>query len=157
MTTNYTNPAAERSMANSDSAGQLVVNPFKFDVANTAYKPASLGIGDAIQIGIVPAGCVLLPHLSLVRIPALDTNGSPTGSASIGTAASAANLKATTAVSAAQTLSGEDFLLVNGPIGSKTVDTPILLTFTAAVATLQTTGTIYADLAIRAWDANIDG
>lgn len=157
MTTTYTNPAAERSMSNTDRAGTIVVNPFAFDVANAAYKPASLGIGDKIQIGIVPAGCVLLPHLSLVRIPALDTNGSPTGSASIGTAASAANLKATAVVTSAQTLSGEDFLLSNGPIGSKTVDTPIYLTFTIAVATLQTTGTIYADLACRAWDTTIDG
>jgi hypothetical protein len=155
--TTYANPAAERSMANNDRVGDLVVNPFAFDVANAAYKPASLAISDKVQIGIVPAGCVLLPHLSLIRIPALDTNGSPTGSASIGTSASAANIKATTSVSAAQTLSGEDFLLTNGPIGSRTVDTPIYLTFTAAVATLQTTGTIYADLAIRCWDKTIDG
>ncbi len=153
----YANPAAERSLSNTDRAGTVVVNPFAFDVANTAYKPASLVSTDKVQIGIVPAGCVLLPHLSLVRIPILDTNGAPTGSASIGTAASAAALKATAAVNAAQTLSGEDFLLTSGPIGSKTVDTPIYLTFTASVATLQTAGTIYADLAIRAWDTTIDG
>lgn len=157
MTTIYKNPAAERSMANCDSAGDLVLNPFAFDLSNANYKPATLGIGDSIQIGIVPAGCVLVPHLSLLRIPALDTSGSPTGSASIGTAAAPASIKATAVVSAAQTLSDEDVLLVNGPIGSRTVDTPIYLTFTAAVATVQTAGTIYADLAIRAWDKTVDG
>ena len=92
----YANPAAERSLSNTDRAGTVVVNPFQFDFANTAYKPASLVSTDKIQIGIVPAGCVLLPHLSLVRIPIIDTSGS--GAASIGTASSAANLKAAAVV-----------------------------------------------------------
>lgn len=153
----YKNPTNARIVATPEGATDLAVNPQVFDFANTAYRPSSLVNTDKIEVGVVPAGYVLVEHLSAIRIPQIDSNGTPTGQASIGTAAVPAALRAAGVVNAALTLTGEDFTLTNGPIGSRTADTPIYLTFTANVATTVTTGKIRADLAIRPWNAAIDG
>lgn len=152
----YTNPAAERSMANTDSAGVLVVNPFKFDFANTAYAPATVPINTLIQIGIVPAGCKLVPHLCRISVPILDANGVPTGDYTIGSATDPDALKGSAASETAVVLSGEDFIADTSQLGSRTVDVPVYIKAIAASATAPVVGVIEADLAIRAFDATVD-
>lgn len=152
----YKNPAVLQGKAVPQQAGELVLPAREvFDFANTAYKPAAIVNTDKIQIGVIPAGCKLVPHLASIQIPIIDTNGAPTGQASIGTATTPAALKAAAAVSgAAQRLTGEDLLPAD--IGAKDVDVPVYLTFTANVATLQTVGKILADLPVRSYDSSVD-
>lgn len=158
MTVIYKNPQVQKNVNTAEDAGDLVHNQFTFDFAKS-YAPGStaLGVGDQIQVGVVPAGEVLVPHLCLLRIPAIDSNGSPTGTAAIGTATTDNALKATASVAAAQTLSGEDFTLTTGPIGADNADTPIYLTIKAVMATQITTGKIIFDQVCRPWDSAFDG
>lgn len=152
----YKNPSVLQGKAVPLAAGLAVVNREVFDVANASYKPASLVNGDRIQIGVVPAGCKLVSHLSLIRIPILDTNGVPTGSASLGTNTTPAALRATAVVNAAQVISGEDFTTATSDIGAKDVDVPLYAVFTANVATLAVTGKIISDVVVRPYDSNVD-
>ena len=139
----FANPNVTHNLRNTGNAAGLSINIFNFDLADSAYKPAAIGVGDKIQIGTIPAGDALVPHLCRIDVPIIDSNGTPTGSASIGTTGFPSALNATGAVAAAQLLSGEDFALATaGNIGDANVDTPIYLTFTAAVATLAATGKI---------------
>lgn len=153
--TTYANPAAERSLANTDSAGVLVCNPSKF-VLGASYAPTDINNGDLIQIGIVPAGCKLVPHLCRISVPQLDSNGAPTGDYSIGSATTAGALKGTAASETAVVLSGEDFVADTSELGARNVDVPVYIKALADSATTPTTGTIEADLVIRAYDATID-
>lgn len=150
----FRNPAVLQGKAIPLQAGEAVVNRDVFDFANTSYRPSAVVSGDLIQIGVVPAGCKLVPHLSQIQIPAIDTSGTPTGQASIGTTNDTDALKAAGAVNAAQRLFGEDLLPADA--GAQYVDVPIFLAFTANVATLAATGKIVADLAIRAFDDRVD-
>jgi len=152
----YSNPAAARSLSNTDRAGSVVVNPFKFDFANTGYAPTALAATTLIQIGIVPAGCKLIPHLCRISVPVLDSNGAPTGDYSIGSATTPTALKASAASETAVVLSGEDFTADTSELGSRTVDVPVYITIINVSATAPVTGVIEADLAIRAFDATID-
>lgn len=142
MTTKYFNPAVLRNLRVADDAGDVTCNIFVFDFADKSYAPATLGVGDSIQIGTIPAGEKLLPHLSRLDLPAVDTNGTPTGTFTGGTASSAAALLASHAAQTAATIVGAGFALSTGEVGDANVDTPILLTMTAAVATVAATGKI---------------
>lgn len=153
--TTYSNPAADRGAANVDSAGVVAVNRFKFDLAQS-YAPTDLNNGDLIKIGFVPAGCKLVPHLCCIKVPALDSNGSPTGDYTIGTADDPDALKGSAASETAVTLSGEDFVLATADIGAKNVDVAVYIKAVADSATTPATGTVVADLAIRAYDSSID-
>ena len=155
----YANPAVSRNVRNTGNASDLTVNVFVFDLANTAYRPASIGVGDQIQVGVVPAGDILVPHLCRYDSAVVDSNGTPTGSASLGTIGTPAALKATTAVGATQLLTAEDFALATaGTIGDPNADVPIYLTFTAAVATLAATGKItFVQITRAAREDGIDG
>lgn len=137
-------------------AGAVFIANSKFDFAVAAQRPASIGIGDMVQVGVVPAGCVLVQHLSRISLPSLDSAGSPTGDYSIGTALVPAALKAAAPAETAVVHTGED-LLAATVIGSRDVDTPVYAVFTTAVATVPTTGAIVANLAIRAFDGGFDG
>lgn len=112
--------------------------------------------GDQVQIGIVPAGMVLVPHLSLLQLPILDSDANDTLTYKIGTEASTAAVAAQQGGGAAVTLSGED-LVLTGTVGDPDEDTPIYLTATAAAATLANTGDIRLSLALRAWRSDVDG
>jgi hypothetical protein len=136
-------------------AGQVSIISSKFDFAVASYRPASIAADDTILIGIVPAGCKLIPHLSRIAIPALDSGGSPTGDYSVGTAASAANLAASGASETARTLTVANIL--NASIGSRETATPIYATIINPSQTVPTTGAIVADLAVRPYDTTIDG
>jgi len=150
----FKNPAVLQGKAVPAQAGGLCLNREVFDFAATAYRPAAIANADRIQIGVVPAGCKLVSHLSQIRLPVIDTNGTATGQASIGTNGAPAALKAAGAVNTAQILSGED--LTAADIGAKEVDVPIYLVFTAAVATAQVAGKAIADLVVRPYDSNVD-
>lgn len=124
-----------------------------FDNAN--QWPAAIANGDQVQIGVVPAGCVLVPQLSCFQIPKVDTNGAATGKFKLGTADTIAAIAAEQNGGGALSLFGED-LVLTGVVGSPTDDTPIYLTASAAVATVAATGTLIADLALRAWRDDTD-
>lgn len=139
----------------SEDAGQLTYNRFVFDLANAAYRPAVVAIADGIVVGVVPAGELLLPWLSRLDIPQIDTTAN--GQASLGTIAVPAALKAAGVVNAAQLMTGEDFLTPAAVIGSRTVDTLIVLRFTVGVTTLAASGKIIGQFVTRPWDVATDG
>ena len=123
---------------------------------------AAPAVGDQVQIGLIPAGAVLVPELSTLHLPIFDTNAAPTGAATIGV------VGGTSAIAGAQNLSAtaKDIrgsalnfsALPNGavPLGDPEVNIPISLTFTGAVATLAAQGQIVLDLAFRAFRSDAD-
>jgi hypothetical protein len=114
----FFNPANRaRSGLSIFAAGLMAIDKFTFSLA-ASYATGAATDESLIEIGIVPAGQVLVPQLSLLDIPVLDSNGAPTGDYEIGTAAVPAALKA-----------------------SETEDTPILIRVVNVIATLGS-GTI---------------
>ena len=153
--TTHTNPKqSEAPIAN--TAGVLLIWPFVFDLADASIRPAAIAQNDLIQIGEIPAGHTLVPVLSRFAIPQIDSNVSPTGDYSIGTAASAAALKGSAASETAAALFGEDILIPATAIGSPTDPTPIYIKAINASATVPSTGKIVAELVYRAWDSALD-
>lgn len=160
--TQYLNPHI-RSGITPNEAGALYIDRQVTQLNDLAVIPAGtvFAIGDQLQIGVIPAGAVLLPELSTLNLPIVDTNGAPTAHGSIGTAASATQIAAAQALGAAVTLRGSSLALSAQPgaslgLGSPDTDTPIYLTFTALVATLAPTGQFVLDLALRAFNPDFD-
>lgn len=151
---NYAIPK-QRSGVTATAAGALYVDPQSVDIADASLALGALAVNDTIQIGVVPAGHVLVPHLSTLSVPVLDSNGTATGKVSIGTTADAASLLAATSVGSA--ISKGVGTLLAGAVGSATEDVPILATVTAAMATQATAGTITGQWVLRAYDPAIDG
>ena len=152
----YRNPAVLAAKAVGTEAGDLVLNREVFDFANTGYKAASIANNDLIQIGVVPAGNKLVPHLCLLQIPILDTNGSPTGDYTLGSANDPDALKGSAAAETAVNLSGEDFILGTADLGAQYDDVPIYLKAVNNFATLQVTGKIVFDVVTRPYDPGVD-
>ena len=134
--------------------GLLVFDRFVFKLS-AAYAAGAAADESDIQIGEVPVDCVLVPHLSRLSVPVLDSNGSPTGDYSIGTLAAPALLKAAAAAETAAVLFGEDWNVPAGPVGSPSAPTPIVLHVTNVIATLGT-GDIVFEPVFRAWNPAID-
>ncbi|MDN5925036.1 MAG: hypothetical protein L0H70_08565 [Xanthomonadales bacterium] len=133
------------------AAGAVYVDQQVTDVAGDDF-PTSIADGDLVQIGVVPANCVLVPHLCNIAVPILDTNGTATLKFTVGTAADTDVLVSSEKdAKAAVTLKPGD--LLPATVGDPENDTPIYLVATAAAATLATSGTITADLAVRAYSA----
>lgn len=145
------------------NACTLAIRNALFDIAAAqvagAYGSGSvapvMGVGDTIEIGVVPAGCKLVPALSHGNVPILDSNGSPLAQYSIGTGTTAAALKAPATAAAAVIIKPGDLLTTAGAeIGSASVDVPILMTFTVASVTPAVIGQIKLHMGLRAFDAN---
>lgn len=154
MATTY-NPAVRQGKAVPTEAGQLKVLHEVYTLG-ASYASTDINNGDLIQVGVVPAGCKLVPHLSALRIPAIDSNGAPTGDYTIGSATTPAALKGSAASETAVTLSGEDFLLASAELGAKAADVPIYVKAVADSATTPTTGSFVADWVIRPYDSAVD-
>lgn len=137
-----------------EANGTLYIDRQVTNLADPVQVPA-LANGDLLQIGVVPAGCKLVEHLCRLQVPLLDTNASKTGKFKIGTAAVADALVAEYTIAGAVADLQPNFKAVE--IGSADTDTPIYLTLTAALATQATTGKILFDVAMRAYDSEIDG
>lgn len=152
---NSTNPEHAKRTVASTQYGEVRILPSVFDFSQD-YAPAVLDAEDTFQIGIVPAGHRLIPHLCVLRMPALETGG-PTGDYTIGTETDPDALRGSAAAETAVTISGEDWTLTN-IVGSATEATPILVTIVAGadVTTPTTTGVCYFDMAVRPWDPNYD-
>lgn len=150
----HKNPASEKNVATPQQAGELVVQPCKFDFA-ASYTTDTLALNDQVLVGVVPAGAVLVQHLSRISLPAFETDGSPTGDYTVGTDADPDALIGTGAAETARVLSGEDFTAGN-VVGDRFNDTPIYAKFSEAVTAVTTTGVITADLVFRAWQEGID-
>lgn len=161
----YRNPSNALLTPISDAVGVLVHDRRTFDLAAAAgYRPPSLVNTDDIVLYEVPAGQVLVPHLCRFAIPVIDSNGAPTGQASLGhivqtptPIAATASLRAAAAVNAARIDSAEDLLQPTAPIGHPEFPTLVVLRFTANVATVAPTGQIIADVVTRAYRRDIDG
>lgn len=140
-----------------DENGDLLLDRQITNLADRSFIPAALANGDNIQIGVVPAGCKLVAHLSTIQVPALDTNGTPTVKYKIGSVATVAALAAEkTPGAAASIVATTDFIAGAAGFGSPTDDTPIYLTLSAAIATQAATGKIIADWVFRNWDPSVD-
>ena len=154
MATTY-NPAVRQGKAIPTEAGALKLLREVYTLG-ASYASADINNADLIQVGVVPAGCKLVPHLSRLSVPVIDSNGVPTGDYSVGSATAPGALKGTAASETAVTLSGEDFDLVNGALGAKSVDVPIYVKALADSATTPTTGSFVADWVIRPYESGID-
>lgn len=143
-----------RSRITPTANGALYIDRQVTDLADPVQVP-TLANGDLLQIGVVPAGSKLVPHLCRLALPEIDSNASPTGKVKIGTAATADALVAEASVGAPVTDLQSSFKAVE--IGSATDDTPIYATLSAALATQAATGKIVFDVALRAWDSVVDG
>lgn len=157
MTTSA-NHGVSKNVRTGEAAGVPTLNPFVFDFA-ASYAPATFTsvTSDRIQIGEVPAGEVLVPHLCRISIPQLDSNGAPTGDYSIGTADDPDALKGSAASETAVVLTGEDLLVQATPVGARDVPTPIYIHALAAHATVAVTGKVKFDQVTRPYDVTIDG
>lgn len=151
MANNYS-VAKQRARITATAAGALYQDVQKVDLAALAL--GTVAIGDTIQVGVVPAGHVLVPELSGFTTDQIDANGTPTGTFSLGIAGSAAGLLAATAFGA--TVTKAPGALLSAAVGSETADVPILLTATAAVATAATTGVFTGKWVLRAFDPAVD-
>lgn len=75
----YILPAAEQSgpipIAYPDCAGDVVVNRYEIDLAAAPLKGVTLGVGDLLDIGIIPATAQVVDVV--IDSDDLDTNGAP--------------------------------------------------------------------------------
>lgn len=154
MATTYANPK-QRAGITAEAAGALYLDKQSVGLSDPALNLDALAAGDAIQIGVVPAGHVLVPKLSTLDLPVLDTGASGTGEFSVGTSDDPDGLAPAAAGTAAVAKGVGD--LAGAAIGSPLNDVPILLTCTSACTTQATTGEITGDWVLRAWDARVDG
>ena len=154
--TTFRNPAVLAGKAVGTKAGELTINREVFDLANTGYRPSAIASGNLIQIGVVPAGNKLVPYLCLLQIPTLDSDGSPTGDYTLGSANDPDALKGSAAAETAVNLSGEDFIVGTADLGALADDVPIYLKATNNIATLAATGKIVFDVVTRPYDSTVD-
>lgn len=151
----YSNPNVNDVLPNVPDVGSIAFNRFIYDQA-ADYHSSDLNVGDRIQIGVVPAGQVLIPHLTRASIPALE-GATPASDYTIGTAAAPAALKGSAASETPVVLFGEDWLVPAASIGSPDQDTPIYITFiTADMVNEATTGQIVFEPVTRAWRDDLD-
>jgi hypothetical protein len=152
----YSNPNIGDVLPNVPAVGALAFNRSVFDFADTDYAPADLNLADRVQIGVVPAGQVLVPHLTRAAIPQIET-GTPVSDYTIGTATSPAILKGSSPSETAQALYGEDWLVPATAIGHPTEDTPIYISIiTANPAGTAVAGQIVFEPVTRAWRDELD-
>ena len=151
----YTNTGIT-NLRTGEDAGQLTLNNQVFDFAKDGPATFTSVTTDKIHFATIPAGEVLVQHLSSISLPAIDTHGTPTGDYSIGTADDEDALKGTAASETAVVLTGED-ILVSGVIGSPNAPVLLYIHALAAHATVSTTGKIVSNLVTRPYDATIDG
>lgn len=156
----YAWPGLHSGVNTSEDAGQLTRNTFVTDFADTAQRPATLGIGDDLLIGYIPAGEKFVPNLSEFSIPLMDSAGSPLGDYSLGVGGDSADPDAFVGTAAAETavvISGEDFILATSEVGNRNVMTPIYLRVLTAWATVASTGKIVCRVVSRPWSRSLDG
>lgn len=153
---NYANPKVDAILPNVPAIGSLAFNRHTFDFADTSYAPTDLNLADTVQIGVVPAGHVLVPHLCRLAVPQLET-GSPVSDYTIGTEANPDALKGSAPSETAAALFGEDWLVPVEAIGHPTEDTPIYITIiTANPAGTAVSGSVVFEPVYRAWRDDID-
>jgi len=148
----FKNPDNARRDLSVLAQGVVGYNRFTFDLS-ASYATGAGADESLIEIGFVPPDCKLIPYLSRLSIPQLDSNGGPTGDYEVGITGSTAALKAAAAAETAVVLSGEDF--IDADIGSQTAAVPVYLRVSNVIATLGT-GTITFDVAYRAWNSDLD-
>lgn len=149
-----TNPGNEQHELSVLAQGLLATDRFTFDLSKP-YAAGATAANTQIVIGHVPTDCVLVPHLSTVSIPALDTDGDATAKVKLGTFDDDAALLGETAAGAPVVKFGHELIQAEG-IGSQVRPTAIVLTVSAAAAAAATTGVIQADLVFRAFNPMID-
>ena len=139
------------------AVGALYLDRQVTSLADRSVVPAAPLLADQIQIGVIPAGCVLVPQLSTVQVARFDTNGTSLGKYKIGTADTIDAIATEQIGAAAVTVRGNALVIGATPIGSPTDDTPIYLTVSVAPATFAGTGAVVLDLVMRAWVDSVDG
>lgn len=149
-----------RARATPEEAGALYIDRQVSNLADKSFVSGVPASGDAIQIGVVPAGCKLVAHLCTIQVPVLDAHASAaTVKYKIGSVATVAALVAekTPGNNATSLVVASDFIIGAAGFGSATDDTPIYLNLSAAIATQPTVpGKVVFDVALRAWDSAID-
>lgn len=144
----FKNPANKNRDLSVLQQGVVAYDHFEFDLS-ASYASGAATDESLIEIGFIPADCVLIPHLTRIDIPQLDAHGTPTGDYEVGTAADPDALKAAAAAETAVVLFGEDLRQDTGPIGSATDVTPIYIRVSNVIATLGS-GVIVFEPAFRA-------
>ncbi len=157
----YAANGVQRKLATCDSGSGITLQKFVVPFTDPVFAPGGVAItnfvvGDLIQIGVVPAGEVLVPHLCLIKTPAFDSN-TPVGTGTIGSSSSEAAVAPSFVFGTAQTLTAEDFSLGTAEIGADNADTPIYIAVTHILSTIVLTGSIEFIQVSRPWDSSVDG
>ncbi|GEM_PF-5931175 len=142
--------AKQKPRVTPETSGAVYVDRQSIDLSGA---PAYLN-GDVIQVGVVPAGSKLIPHLTRLSFPVLDSNATPTGTYNVGTLVTPTALA--TGLTAGTAVTRNVGSLPDVAIGDPDVEVPIYLTLTAALATQAAAGKVQLDLAVRAWDHAVD-
>jgi hypothetical protein len=149
--TQYSNPKMVPGIT-AEASGAIYLDRQVTQLGDPVAFPKALQVGDQVQVGVIPAGHVMVPYLSAINIPKLDTNAAATGTYSLGTEAKPALFGA--GINAGQVkqavLTGTDV------IGDPEKDIPLYLTLTASLATQVAAGRIVFDVALRAWRSETD-
>lgn len=149
------------SRATPTASAALYIDRQVTDLDASGFLTAAPASGDNIQIGVVPAGCKLVPQMCTIQVPVLDTNAASTVKYKIGSVATPAALvlEKTPGNNAKSTVAASDFIVGAAGFGSPTDDVPIYLNLSAAVATQPAAGArgkVIFDVAFRAWDSVVD-
>jgi hypothetical protein len=144
------------SVAYPDCAGDVIQNRYEADLASTPLKGVTLGVGDIIDFGIIPANTTVTDLL--IDSDDLDSNGSPTLAYDVGV------LTGTPGETTGRTCGTEFFAATNAsqsaavtrmskgtgfrvaPVG---YDRSIGIKITTAAATQPSTGTLALALNVK--------
>lgn len=142
------------SQATGEDANGLTINTQVFDIAKNPLigsgVDGALVVGDKILFAVIPAGEVVVNHLSTLSVPALADGGDYT----TGTKDAPTVLDATQACETPLSLSA----FPAGTFGSRDAETPLYITIETLTGlnTPASTGKIVTNLVTRPWDSRID-
>ena len=156
----YILPAAEQSgpipIAYPDCAGDVVVNRYEIDLAAAPLKGVTLGVGDLLDIGIIPATSQVVNVV--IDSDDLDTGGSPALTFDVGV------LTGDPGTTGSRTCGNEFFAATNVAqaggvvrtskkeafrVAAAAKDTSVGVKITAAAATQTTSGKIGVSVFIK--------
>ena len=156
----YILPAAEQSgpipIAYPDCAGDIVVNRYEIDLASAPLAGVTLGVGDLLDIGIIPATAQVVDVV--IDSDDLDTGGSPALAFDVGVLSGAPGTTGTrtcgTEFFAASTVAqaggvARTALKTAFRVARAGSDTSVGVKITAAAATQATSGKIGVSVFIK--------
>lgn len=152
----WSDDAGRGNVITPDCAGDLVVNRYELDLASTPLKGVTLGVGDIIDLGPIPANTRVIDII--IDSDDLDSGGSPALAFDVGVMSGTVGDTATARTCGAEFFSGATVAQAGGvvrptlktafrvePVAS---DKSIGLKITAAAATQATSGKLAVNVIV---------